>query len=531
MIMKRHRRLMTAALATAVTLTFGTLALAQEVNISRRIDSNNYDPHKTTATAAAEVLFMLADTLVSIDYDMQTLHPGLAKSWDVSADGLTYTFHLRDDVKFCDGRAMTADDVVYSFKRWIDPATKSPVGWRAGEVESITATDPVTVQYKLKKPYSELLYQLTQSFAVIVDKASVEKLGPDFGVKGMNATGPYCWGEWAPRDKMVLTRNPAYTWGPEIYENKGPAKVERVTWSIIGEENTLTAALMTGQTDVSNYVPPIALQQFETMPGFVSSKSQSTRYTYFLGFKLDKPTVKDLAVRQAINYAVNRVAIVEDQLYGTVEPAYTYITEDTLDWSKDVDKVLIKEFDPEKAKSLLDEAGWKVGADGIREKDGVKLAPVLYGFNGPWVNITQQVQAELLKIGINLQIQNFDATVVWGKLATQEFDMFTMSYPYFSAGDAMNLYFRSTNTPAPNRTNWKDPETDALLVAGSAATTDAERAEDFGKVLYKVHEAVNWLPMYHAPIVIVQTDKLKPMKAHPIYGAAYYKGLDLEFKE
>ncbi len=95
----------------------------------------------------------------------------------------------------------------------------------------------------------------------------------------------------------------------------------------------------------------------------------------------------------------------------------------------------------------------------------------------------------------------------------------------------MNLYVRSGNTPAPNRTNWKDPETDALLVAGSAATSEAERAKDFGKVLYKVHEAVNWLPLYHTPIIIVQSDKLKPLKAHPIYGAAYYKGLDLEFTE
>ncbi|MDE1157355.1 MAG: ABC transporter substrate-binding protein [Neorhizobium sp.] len=522
-------RLVTAALAAAVTVLSGSFAMADGVNLSRRIDSNNYDPQKSTATAAAEVLFMLGDTLVSLDYDMTSLHPGLAKSWDVSADGLTYTFHLRDDVKFCDGRAMTADDVAYSFNRWINPATKSPVAWRAGEVDSITATDKDTVSYKLKKPFSELLYQLTQSFAIVIDKNTVEKLGDNFGVSGFNGTGPFCWGEWRPRDKMVLNRNPAYTWGPEIYANRGPAKVDSVTWSIIGEENTLTAALMTGQTDASNYVPPIALQQFSTMPGFVSSTSKSARYTYFLGFKLDKQTVKDLAVRQAINYAVDRVALVQDQMYGTVTPAYSYITEDTLDWNPDVDKVLIKDFDPEKAKTLLDQDGWKVGSDGIREKNGVKLAPVLYSFNGAWTNIDQDIQAELLKVGINLQIQVFDATVAWGKLATQEFDMFTMGYPYFSAGDAMNLYFRSGNTPAPNRTNWKDPETDALLASGSAATSNAERAKDFGKVLYKVHDAVNWLPLYHAPIIIVQTDKLKPMKAHPIYGAAFYKGLDLEF--
>ena len=526
----RPALLLTTALvaATAVALP-ATRATAQEVKISRLIDSNNYDPHKTTATAAAEVLFMLSDTLVSIDYDMLTLHPGLAKSWDVSADGLTYTFHLRDDVSFCGGRKMTAEDVAYSFNRWISPDTKSPVAWRAGQVDSIKALDAVTLEYKLKQPYSELLYQLTQSFGVVIDKEAVEKLGPDFGVAGFGGVGPFCWDEWLPREKLTMTRHDAYTWGPEIYANKGPAKVEKVTWSIIGESNTLTSALLTGQTDVSNYVPYIALSQFGAMPGFAISKSESARYTYFLGFKLDKPTVSDLAVRQAVNYAFDRVAFVEDQFFGEVLPAYSYVAEDTLDFDPAVQEVLIKEYNPDKARQLLEDAGWKVGADGIREKNGVRLAPVLYALSGIWPNIVQAVQAEVRKVGIDLQIQVFDPTVGWGKLATQEFDMFTMGYPYFSSGDGMNLYFRSSNTPAPNRTNWKDPETDAWLAAGSAATTDADRAANFGKVLKKVHEAVNWLPLYHAPIIIVQSEKLKPMKAHPIYGAAYYKGLDLEF--
>ena len=525
MFSRKSSLLLSAAFAAALP-TAGLQA--QEVKLARLIDSNSYDPHKTTATAAAEVLFMIADTLVAIDSDMKTLHPGLAKSWDISEDGLTYTFHLRDDVTFCDGKKMTASDVAFSFNRWIDPEVKSPVAWRAGQVDAITAIDDTTLEYKLKAPFSELLYQLTQNFAVVIDKETVDRLGPDFGVAGFNGTGPFCWGEWLPRDRFTMTRNPNYTWGPEIYENTGPAKVEKITWSIIPEANTITAALMTGQIDATNYAPHISLDQFETMPGFVVSPSDSARYTYFVGFKLDKPTVSDLAVRQAMNYAFDRVALVEDQFYGKVLPAYSYIATDTLDWSADVEKVLIQDYDIDKAKALLDEAGWTVGSDGIREKDGVKLKPVLYSLSGVWPNIIQALQAELLKVGIDLELNVFDPTVGWGKLATQEFDMFTMAYPYVSAGDAMNLYFRSGNTPAPNRTNWKDAETDAWLAAGSAALSDAERAENFGKVLYKVHEAVNWLPLYHAPIIIVQSDKLKPMTAHPIYGAAYYKGLGIE---
>ncbi len=161
-----------AAVALTGGLGIATPALAQNsITIVREVDSDRYDPHRSTARAASEVLFMLGDTLVSLDYDMSTIKPGLAESWTVSPDGKTYTFKIRSDVQFCDGRKMTADDVVYSIKRWIDPATRSPVRWRAGDVDDIVAKDATTVEYRLKAPFSELLYQLTQSFAIIIDKA------------------------------------------------------------------------------------------------------------------------------------------------------------------------------------------------------------------------------------------------------------------------------------------------------------------------------------------------------------------------
>ena len=181
-----------AALA-ALTMTT-PIAQAQSVTVVREVDSDRYDPHRSTARAASEVLFMMADTLIALDFDMKTLKPGLADSWTMSPDGLSYVFNLRKDVKFCDGKPMKAEDVVYSLKRWIDPETKSPVRWRAGKVADIVAKDDYTVEYKLNSPYSELLYQLAQSFAVVIDKDNVTKLGADFGVKGFNGTGPYCWG-------------------------------------------------------------------------------------------------------------------------------------------------------------------------------------------------------------------------------------------------------------------------------------------------------------------------------------------------
>ncbi len=520
------RRLALAAAATA----FAGAAAAQSVTIVREVDSNNYDPHKTTARSASEALFMLGDTLVGLDPDMKTIVPMLADSWEMSEDGLTYTFHLKGGVKFCDGKEMTAEDVVYSLKRWIDPATKSPVAWRAGEVDEISAPDASTVVYKLKRPHSELLYQLTQSFATVIDKADVEELGADYGVTGFNGTGPFCWVEWTPRNTLTMKRHEGYNWGPPIYDTTGPAQVEEIIWQIVPEENTRTVAVLTGQSEITQYVPYIAMKQLRAAPTVEVVQSDAAFWTYFMGFKVDKATVSDPAVRVAINLAVDQAAMAEDLYFGEVQPAYSYVSQGALDWNHDLDGKLLK-YDPEKAKQILDEAGWKVGSDGVREKDGVKLAPLAYVFAGSgWAKISEAVQADLRKVGIDLQIQAFDATVAWGKLATQEFDVFGMSFPYVSSGDALNLYFRSSNIPTPNRMNWNDPETDELLATGLTATDDATRAESYGKVLEKVQDAAVWLPLYHEPMTIAYSSKLKPVVPHNLYGCGLYKGLGIAYK-
>ena len=133
-------RLLLAALA-ATAIGAATPALAQKtVTIVREIDTDRYDPHKSTSRSGAEVMYMIGDTMVSLDFDMKTLKPGLAKSWTVSPDGMTYTFKLRDDVTFCSGKKMTAKDVVATYERWLDPETKGLVKWRMGDVDKVSAS-------------------------------------------------------------------------------------------------------------------------------------------------------------------------------------------------------------------------------------------------------------------------------------------------------------------------------------------------------------------------------------------------------
>jgi peptide/nickel transport system substrate-binding protein len=320
-------------IAGAAALTVGSMpAVAQQTNaltILRVIDADRYDPIRSTA--AAEIVYMLADTLVSIDFDMQTIKPLLAKSWEVSEDGKTYTFKLREDVKFCDGRPMKAEDVVFSLKRWTDPASKSPVSFRGGPVKDIKATDDYTVVYELKEPYADLLFQLGLSFASVVDKASVEKLGENFGVQGFNATGPYCWVSWTPRQDFVMKKNPHYTWGPEIYKDPKP-QVEQIVWRVIPEQNTLMAAMQAKQADATYYMPYIAIDTISRVPGMKVQQQKNYIYDAFMGFKVDKPVVKDEAIRRAVNMATNKDAIAKAVYFGKGAPMQSLLNPTVLDF-------------------------------------------------------------------------------------------------------------------------------------------------------------------------------------------------------
>ncbi|MEQ8397449.1 ABC transporter substrate-binding protein [Thalassobaculum sp.] len=519
------------ALALAVLLPATTPAVAEtSATIMRTIDTDRYDPHRSTARSTAEALFMVGDTLVALDPDLKTVHPLLAKSWTVSDDGKLYTFKLRDDVTFCSGKKFTAKDVKASIDRWLDPATKGVVKNRAGDVKEIRAVDDYTVEYELSQPYSELLFQMTQHFHTIINADQVAALGEDFGVKGFDGTGPYCFESWEPRNELVLKKHEAYKWGPAFYANKGPAKVDKLIWKIIPEDNNRVAGIQANQGDATQYIPYWAVDQLQANPQISVTKAPSYFWTYFVGFKITREIADDIEVRKALNLAVDQKAIAEGPFFGKAEPAYAYIHPDVLDYDKKDINTSLFGYDPEKAKATLDAAGWKMGDDGFRHKNGKKLKLVAYSFTNIWQQIMEAMQGDMRKVGADLEIQVFDATVIWGKLKTQDFDMFTMSYPYVSAGDAMNLYFPSENRPTPNRVNWADDNTDKWLSEGRAALTPEARYEAYAKVQKQVHDAVVWIPLVHEPMFVAAGPRLKPIAAHGIYGAGLYKGLGIELK-
>ena len=250
--------------------------------------------------------------------------------------------------------------MVYSFKRLTSPELKAPLAWRAGNLKDIRATDPYTVEYELNEPFSDLLLNLTMFTTAIHNKESVEALGKDYGVKAIDGTGPWCFESWQPRTEIVLKRHDAYKWGPSMYQNKGPVKFEKLSIKIVPEDSSRVAAMMGGQFDVTHQIPLQFIQQVKAAPNLNVQEATPNFQLMYYGYKTNAADGGRQARARGDEHRHQPRRHRQGHLLGNAEPAYTYIDAKALDFAAST-KGIIKE-DVERAKKLLDEAGWKVGS-------------------------------------------------------------------------------------------------------------------------------------------------------------------------
>lgn len=505
-------------------------AQAQTLTMAKALDSPHYDSHRTTWSPTSDVTHMVQDTLLALDWDGKTAVPLLAKSWTVSPDGKLYTFKLRDDVQFCSGKKFTAADVVYSFNRQKDPATRAPYAWRAGKIKELRAPDPYTVEYELTEPYSDLLVQLTMFNNSIHNKDSVDTLGKDYGVKGVDGTGPWCWVSWTPRTELVLKRHDAYKWGPTpMYKNPGPAKFERLVIRQVPEDSSRLAAMLSGRFDMTPHFPTQFIDQAKKSPMLDVEEANPNFQLMYFGFKANRPLVSDKRVREAMNIGLNRRELTQNVMLGQANPAYTYIDERALDFAP-ATKGIIKE-DVARANRLLDEAGWtQRDKDGIRMKDGQRLAPIVFIPQVTYFpRMTEAIQGQMRKIGVDWRITALESSIMPARLQGQDFDLWTVTVPYLSAGELMIFYFHSEQMPVPNRMNWNDPATDAAINKGRTALNAADRAAGFQTAQEIVTKEHLWIPVMNPRMYQTSTKKVKGARAHMLFQYTFYKGLDVGF--
>ncbi|WP_227284311.1 ABC transporter substrate-binding protein [Boseongicola sp. H5] len=383
-----HRFKMTGAIL-ALTAS-GALAQQTDITIGMQLEPPNLDPTGGAAAAIDEVVYAnVFEGLTRFASDGSVV-PGLAETWEISEDGLTYTFSLRDGVMFHDGSSFTAEDVVFSLDRArAEDTTNAQAALFAG-IESVEAVDDTTVVLRLSAPNGALLFNLAWGDAVIVAPESAET-----NATNPVGTGPFVFADWVQGDRVELTRNPDY-WG------EAPA-LEAATFRFISDPNAAFAALMAGDVDAFPVFPaPETLGQFEADPRF-SVIVGSTEGETILAMNNQSAPLDDIRVRQAISHAINRQDIIDGAMFGYGTPIGTHFAPHHPDY---VDLTGQSAFDPETARALLAEAG--VSDLTLR----LALPPPSYARRGGEI-----IAAQLREVGIETEISNLE----WAQWLEQVF--------------------------------------------------------------------------------------------------------------
>ncbi|MFF2083877.1 ABC transporter substrate-binding protein [Nocardia sp. NPDC058176] len=315
----------------------------------------------------------LADTLLTLDADTYELVPHLATEWTVNADATEYTFTIRQGVTFSDGTPLTAEVVARNFDRWgkgdaeLGFAPEAP--WAGTYESAVGAGDVVTV--RLNAPNRHVPRFLTQKTRGIVGDAYLalsrkEQADP----RRIVASGPFVFDSEKPGEEVVLRRRDDYAWPAANDSNKGAAYLDKVVIKVVGELGLRAQALESGQVDVAKGVQPIDEERLQQAGFVIHANVAVLTAPDYLSLRPGNPALGDPRVRRALSIGFDRDALVRDALSPSYPAAYSLLPKGDPAYVS-YDKELA--YDPDEAKRLLDEAGWRPGADGIREKDGQKL--------------------------------------------------------------------------------------------------------------------------------------------------------------
>lgn len=367
------------ALAAALTLAVPS-ALAQKdtLTMGQALEPPHLDPTAGAAAAIDEIVYAnVFEGLTRIDRNGE-VQPALAKDWTVSDDGTVYTFELRQNVTFHDGSSFEASDVVFSLNRARAEDSVNAQKQLFAAIESVMAVDPHTVRIALAYPESRFLFNLGWGDAVIVDpdSAGTNKSKPV-------GTGPFAFERWVKGDRVELARYRDY-WG------EAPA-LSAATFKFIPDPAAAMAALMAGDVDAfANFPSPESLQRFESDPRFEAVVGTTEGET-ILAMNNAREPFDQLKVRRAIAYAIDRQAVIEGAQFGYGTPIGSHFAPHHPAY---VDLTGRYAHDPEKARRLLEEAGYP---DGFEAK--IKLPPPTYARRGGEI-----VAAQLAEVGIELEI-------------------------------------------------------------------------------------------------------------------------------
>jgi len=443
-------------------------------------EPTNLNPFKAARQPESTVLGLIFESLFVINDKLET-EPLLVDSWKVSEDQLTWTFTLKKGIKFHDGTPLNAEAVKFSLERHKEGTR----GKLLKNVKEIKFVDEYTVVLMLEKPYPLLLTKLANHWVGIVSPTAVKKGGEEWGSKVIVGTGPLKFKKWITGDRIILERNEDYNHAPSFVSNKGPAYVDGWIIRFIPEPTTLLAELMEGNVDISDYVTERDVPRVKENPktDLVMAKSTSAIYLAINCSSKNEP-YNDVRVRQALAHAINQKAVIKAAMAGVGAPLYTPISPSVKGFWKGSEEIGEKNtrYDPERAKRLLEEAGWKdTDGDGVREKNGQELELVFMAFTIARYKRVAEVATPMLKeAGFKVKLLILEAGDLYERVLAQKHDLLStgMVGSQGNAIDDMVLMLHSQSLGSITQwSHYSNPEMDRLLNLARYSPNTQEREQ------------------------------------------------------
>ncbi len=415
----------------------------------------------TSDSASHDAASYVFSSLVRYDKNLK-LEGELAESWDVSPDGKTITFHLRKGVTWHDNVPFTSDDVMFTYKRMIDPRTPTAYGEDFKQVQRASAPDPHTFVVTYGKPFAPAL----ASWGMHILPKHLLETYPDISKSPMNnkhpiGTGPFRFVEWKTGERAVFEANPGYF--------EGRPYLSRVITRVIPDQATLFLELKSGGVDAMDLTPLQYSRQTDTAEfrsAFNKYKYLAFAYTY-LGFRLSHPLFSDVRVRQAIAHAINKKEIIDGVLFGLGQEATGPYKPGTWVHNPNVRRY---PYDPARASALLAEAGWKPGPDGTLVKGGRRFAFTVLtnAGNDSRAKTAAIIQQNLAAVGIRMEIRTLEWSAFINDFVNKrKFDALILGWTITPDPDQFDIWSSTKTGPRElNVVGYGNAEVDRLLEEG-----------------------------------------------------------------
>jgi peptide/nickel transport system substrate-binding protein len=458
----------------ATTLTYGMAGGFDTLDVTT-----------TTFTRVGRIGLHIVDPLVWSTGPGQYA-PGLATSWTVSPDATVYTFKLREDVKFHDGTTFNAEAVKVTFDRIVDPETRAQTAFSfIGPYDRSEVVDRSTVRVRFKSPHASFLNSASSPYLGIISPAALQRYGRDFGRVVFVGTGPFMLQSYRTDAEVRLIRNPNYNWASRVFRHEGLPYLQSIVYRIIPEEATRLATLETGESLFIEDVPTSDYQRLKGARDKVLLEIPQAGSGWSLMMNQQRVPMNEIGLRRAVMHAIDKDGLVRTVWNGVFKPACSPLTPNMFGF--DPETCRKAPYSADQARRLLEEAGWRLGPDGVRAKDGQRLR--LEFFMQP--NQKQQemaafIQANLRQVGVEV-VLNVLARAAYLDAVRQGRHHFQFWWDTGTdPGQMMRILFHSSNAGGgTNRNNYRNQEMDQLITQIGAIADPVRRKDVIVKAQQK----------------------------------------------